>query len=130
LSADPAEQLPDPAQEERAQSIGRELRCLVCEGQSIEDSNSLFAADMRRAVRERIAAGDSDSQIMTWVTARYGDMVRLRPPFSAGTALLWASPVLFAAAGLGAALLLRRRRATVAPLTATERARIEALRKG
>lgn len=131
MSADPAEALADPAQEARAQAIGRELRCLVCQGQSIEDSNAIFAVDMRRAVRERIAGGDTDRQVMDWVTARYGDMVRLRPPVSAGTAMLWASPVIFVAAGLATALLLRRRRrAAVAPLTEAEKARIAALRDG
>ena len=128
MSGDPAEALADPAGEARAQAIGRELRCLVCQGQSIEDSNALFAVDMRRAVRERIVAGDSDGQVMDWVTARYGDMVRLRPPVSAGTVALWGSPVIFLAAGLGAALLLRRRRAAVEPLTEAEKARIAALR--
>lgn len=129
MSVDPAERLADPAQENRAQSIGRELRCLVCQGQSIEDSNAQFAIDMRRAVRERVVAGDSDSQVLAWVTDRYGDMVRLRPPLTVGTALLWSSPALFAAAGLGAALMLRRRRTVVAPLSDEERARIRALRE-
>lgn len=130
MSIDPDLGLPDPGQEARAQAIGRELRCLVCAGQSVEDSNSIFAVDMRRAVRERIAAGDTDQQVMDWIVARYGDMVRLRPPVSASTIILWASPVVFVAAGLAAALLVRRRAAKVEPLTEAEKARIAALREG
>jgi cytochrome c-type biogenesis protein CcmH len=123
--SDPAEMLPNPAQEARAENVGRQLRCLVCQNESIEDSNADLARDLRRIVRTRIAAGDADSQAIEWVVARYGDFVRLRPPMNAATALLWASPVLAVAAGLGFALLSRRRTpATPDPLTEAERSRL------
>jgi len=123
--SDPAEMLPNPVQEQRAENVGRQLRCLVCQNESIEDSNADLARDLRRIVRTRIAAGDADSQAIEWVVARYGDFVRLRPPMNAATALLWASPVLAVAAGLGFALLSRRR-APVRPdpLTEAERSRL------
>ncbi|MBW8270319.1 cytochrome c-type biogenesis protein [Caldovatus aquaticus] len=131
---DPAERLADPALEARARAIGRELRCLVCQNQSIEDSNADLARDLRRLVRERIAAGASDAEVVRFVHARYGDFVLLRPPLTAATALLWAMPAL-ALAGGGAAILLalRRRRAApdaaveTAPLSEAERARLAAL---
>jgi cytochrome c-type biogenesis protein CcmH len=123
--SDPAEMLPNPAQEARAENVGRQLRCLVCQNESIEDSNADLARDLRRIVRTRIAAGDADSQAIEWVVARYGDFVRLRPPMNAATALLWASPVLAVAAGLGFALLSRRRTpVTPDPLTEAERSRL------
>ncbi len=123
--SDPAEMLPNPAQEARAENVGRQLRCLVCQNESIEDSNADLARDLRRIVRSRIAAGDADSQAIEWVVARYGDFVRLRPPMNAATALLWASPVLAVLAGLGFALLSRRRAtAAAAPLTEAERSRL------
>lgn len=123
--SDPAEMLPNPAQEARAESVGRQLRCLVCQNESIEDSNADLARDLRRIVRSRIAAGDADSQAIEWVVARYGDFVRLRPPMNAATALLWGSPVLAVLAGLGFALLSRRRAPAVPnPLTEAERSRL------
>ena len=123
--SDPADMLPNPAQEARAENVGRQLRCLVCQNESIEDSNADLARDLRRIVRTRIAAGDADAQATEWVVARYGDFVRLRPPMNAATAFLWASPVLAVAAGLGFALLSRRRApATPAPLTEAERSRL------
>ena len=126
--SDPNEMLPNPAQEARAENVGRQLRCLVCQNESIEDSNADLARDLRRIVRTRIAAGDADNQVVDWVVARYGDFVRLRPPVNASTALLWASPVLAVLAGLGFALLSRRR-APVAPdpLTEAERSRLAEL---
>ena len=87
-------QLPDPAQEERAREIGRELRCLVCQNQSIEDSDADLARDLRRIVREQVTAGRSDAEIMGFVHDRYGDFVLLRPRFTPATALLWATPAL------------------------------------
>ena len=123
--SDPAEMLSDPAQEARAENVGRQLRCLVCQNESIEDSNADLARDLRRIVRVRIAAGDADQQATEWVVARYGDFVRLRPPMNAATAFLWASPVLAVAAGLGFALLSRRRAPAVPPpLTEAERSRL------
>ncbi len=126
--SDPAEMLRDPAQETRAEQIGKQLRCLVCQNESIEDSGADLARDLRGIVRQRVAAGDTDSQITAWIVARYGDFVRLRPPFNAVTALLWLSPVLAVALGLGMAALGRRGRAvTAAPLSDGERARIAEL---
>lgn len=126
--SDPAEMLPDPALETRAQAVGRQLRCLVCQNESIEDSNADLAKDLRRLVRARLAEGATDDQAVAWVVARYGDFVRLRPPLNAVTFLLWASPVLALVAGLGAVVLARRRRiAPPAPLTEAERARLAQL---
>src|SRR3954462_606253 len=110
---DPAMQLPDPAQEQRARGIGRELRCLVCQNQSIEDSDADLARDLRRIVREQVAAGRSDAEVKGFVHERYGDFVLLRPRFTAATALLWATP---AVAILAGGLLFRAaRRRPVAP---------------
>jgi len=123
--SDPAEMLPNPAQEARAENVGRQLRCLVCQNESIEDSNADLARDLRRMVRARIAAGDADNQAIEWVVARYGDFVRLRPPMNATTALLWASPVLAVLAGLGFAVMSRRRVPVPPdPLTEAERSRL------
>ncbi len=126
--SDPNEMLPNSAQEARAEAVGRQLRCLVCQNESIEDSNADLAKDLRRLVRGRIAAGDGDDQATAWVVARYGDFVRLRPPVTAVTAVLWASPVLAVLAGLGFALMARRRApAPAAPLSEAERRRLDAL---
>ena len=126
--SDPAEMLPDRVQEERAEAVGRQLRCLVCQNESIEDSNADLAKDLRGLVRQRIAAGDTDDQATAWVVARYGDFVRLRPPVNAVTALLWGSPVLAVGAGAAAVLLARRRRiAAPQPLSEAERARLAEL---
>jgi cytochrome c-type biogenesis protein CcmH len=81
--------LKDPALEARAREIGRALRCVVCQNQAIDDSNAEVAHDMRRAVRERLAAGDSDDAVFAFMVARYGDYVLLKPPFKSGTLLLW-----------------------------------------
>jgi cytochrome c-type biogenesis protein CcmH len=126
--SDPAEMLPDPGLEARAEQVGRQLRCLVCQNESIEDSNADLAKDLRRLVRRRIAEGDTDRQATEWVVARYGDFVRLRPPVNLMTAALWGSPVIAVAIGLGVALLLRRRTAAPPPpLTNAERARLAEL---
>lgn len=129
--SDPAEMLPDPAQEARAQSIGRGLRCLVCQNESIEDSGADLARDLRRIVRQRVAAGDDQPAVEAWMTSRYGDFVRLRPPFDAGTAILWGTPALAILAGLGAAWAAgRRTRRTLAPpapLSDSERQRLSDL---
>jgi cytochrome c-type biogenesis protein CcmH len=126
---DPREMLPDPAQEARARAIGKELRCLVCQNQSIDDSNAELARDLRVLVRERIAAGDSDTAVRQFVVARYGEYVLLTPPFNARTALLWVTPFAVVLVALaGAALWLRRRRvAPPAPLSDAERQRVRRL---
>ncbi|MDO9711113.1 cytochrome c-type biogenesis protein [Paracraurococcus lichenis] len=133
--SDPAEMLRDPAQEERARQIGRELRCMVCQNQSIEDSDAELARDLRRIVREQVSAGRSDGDIMAYLHDRYGDFVLLRPPVKPETWLLWGTPVL--ALGLGLAMILTaRRRRTAAPaaapeeLSAAERARLASLEDG
>lgn len=129
----PDEKLSDPAMEARAREISKELRCLVCQNQSIDDSNAELARDLRVLVRERLVAGDSNDQVLDYVHDRYGDFVLLRPPVTGYTALLWGGPfLLLALAGIGTALYLRQRRrdveVTPAPaLTADEEARLVAL---
>lgn len=126
--SDPREMLPDARLEARAEAVGSQLRCLVCQNESIEDSNADLARDLRAIVRKRVAAGDTDAQIMAWMVARYGNFVRLRPPLSAATLLLWATPVLALLIGAGAALLGRRRVSPApAPLSAAEQSRLAEL---
>lgn len=133
LAVMPDEKLSDPALEARAREISKELRCLVCQNQSIDDSNADLARDLRVLVRERLVAGDSNDQVLNYVHDRYGDFVLLRPPVTGYTALLWGGPfVLLALAGIGTALYMRQRRRDVetmpAPaLTADEEARLAAL---
>lgn len=124
----PREMLPDPGQEARAEAIGQELRCLVCQNESIEDSSADLARDLRKIVRSRVAAGETDQQVVGWMVERYGNFVRLKPPFDKATLLLWGSPVLALAAG-AAAVLAARRRAVAAPepLTDEERRRLAQL---
>ena len=132
--SDPADRLRDPAAEARAERIGRELRCMVCQNQSIEDSDADLARDLRRIVREQVAAGRDDDAVIRFVHDRYGDFVLLRPPFNATTAALWAAPALALGGGLWLVLALRRRNAAAAgapaPLSAAERARLEQLERG
>jgi cytochrome c-type biogenesis protein CcmH len=130
--SDPSELLTNPAQEARAEAIGQQLRCLVCQNESIEDSSADLARDIRTIIRQQVVAGRSDRQIIGYMVQRYGSFILLKPPFDAVTALLWATPVLALAAGFGIALLAlwqRRRRppAAPAPLTAAERARLDRL---
>jgi cytochrome c-type biogenesis protein CcmH len=105
----PDEILPDPALETRARDLSRELRCMVCQNQSIDDSDAPLARDLRLLVRERLRAGDSDTQIRDFLVARYGDFVLLKPRFTARTALLWLLPFVVLAAGAAVLLALRRR---------------------
>jgi cytochrome c-type biogenesis protein CcmH len=131
LAVRPDEKLADPALEARARTLSEELRCLVCQNQSIDDSDADLARDLRLLVRERIAAGDSDQGVIDFLVARYGEFVLLRPRFNLGTALLWVSPfaVLFAG-GVAVVLAARRRRTATpdeTPLGADERARLAAL---
>jgi cytochrome c-type biogenesis protein CcmH len=109
LAVRPGEQLPDPAQEARARHLSSELRCLVCQNQSIDDSDASLAVDLRRIVRERIAAGDSDQVIRDFLVARYGDFVLLKPPLSGKTILLWGLPGIALLLGAFAAFSLFRR---------------------
>lgn len=93
------QQLADPVQEAQAKALMETLRCLVCQGQSIADSDAPLAGDMRHEVRSKIAAGESPDAIRTWLIARYGNWVSYDPPFDAATALLWLGPLLFLALG-------------------------------
>lgn len=107
------EKLPDPAQEAQARALMKELRCLVCQNQSIEDSDADLARDLRHVVRERIAAGDSPEQVRDYLVQRYGDWVLLAPPLSAGTLLLWGTPALAVLGGAGLIWWRGRNRRTV-----------------
>lgn len=104
-AVEPDEILKDPALEQRARNLSAELRCLVCQNQSIDDSNAPLARDLRLLVRERLTAGDSDKQVLDFIVARYGEFVLLRPPFGLHTLLLWMAPLLL----LGGAIFLARR---------------------
>ncbi|MFZ5690696.1 MAG: cytochrome c-type biogenesis protein [Pseudomonadota bacterium] len=130
----PDEILPDAKLEERARNLSRELRCMVCQNQSIDDSDAPLARDLRLLVRERLKAGDSDKQVLDFLTARYGDFVLLNPPMNAKTLLLWVLPAgLLIVGGIVVVLAIRRRSETatgsapVAALTAEEERRIAAL---
>jgi cytochrome c-type biogenesis protein CcmH len=128
-AVEPGEILKDPALETRARKISQELRCVVCQNQSIDDSNAPLAHDLRVLVRERLAAGDTDTQVLAFVEARYGAFVLLRPPFKPQTLLLWLTPLLLLG---GAAIFLLRARSrqpasAAAPLSAEEQKRLDAL---
>jgi cytochrome c-type biogenesis protein CcmH len=130
----PDEVLPDPALEARARAISAGLRCLVCQNQSIDDSDAPLAKDLRLLVRERLKAGDSDQEIVDFVVARYGEFVLLKPRLSSHTLLLWlATPAVFAAA-LGLIWLAYRRRReaaqALAPLSVNEERRLKRLLDG
>jgi cytochrome c-type biogenesis protein CcmH len=131
LAIEPSEMLPDPALEARAREIGQALRCVVCQNQSIDDSSAEVARDMRRAVRERLQAGDSNDQVFAYMVARYGDYVLLQPPFKARTLVLWlGGPALLLIGGVALLVAARRRRTPPAgppPLSAAEQARLDAL---
>ncbi len=131
----PDEIMADPAKEARARDLSRELRCMVCQNQSIDDSEAPLARDLRLLVRERIAAGDSDAQVLDFLVARYGEFVLLKPRLEPHTFLLWLLPPL-ALAGGGVALWMHNRRRTKSAtaedqssrqLTAEEEARLEQL---
>jgi cytochrome c-type biogenesis protein CcmH len=130
--SDPNELLSNPAQEARAEGIGQHLRCLVCQNESIEDSNADLARDIRTIIRQQVVAGRTNQQITAYMVQRYGTFILLKPPFDAMTALLWATPVIALALGLSIAFFgvwQRRRRPPPgpAPLSAAERARLESL---
>ena len=132
IAVEPGERLADPALEARARAIGSELRCLVCQNQSIDDSNADLAHDLRLLIRERLNAGDSDAQVLQFMVRRYGGFILLRPPVRPDTYLLWFGPFAVLALGaLGAALYLRRRRGAAqqapAPLSHDEQRRLQQL---
>ncbi|WP_448190370.1 cytochrome c-type biogenesis protein [Azospirillum sp. sgz301742] len=134
LAVLPDEVLSDPKLEERARDLSKDLRCLVCQNQSIDDSNADLARDLRVIVRERLKKGDSNDQVLQYITDRYGDYVLLRPPFKATTLVLWVGPfAILAFGGLATVAYLRNRRRAggpagdTAPLTDDERRRLDAL---
>jgi cytochrome c-type biogenesis protein CcmH len=128
--SNPAEMLPDHAQEQRAETIGHQLRCLVCQNESVEDSDADLARDLRHIIRTRVQAGDADQQVIDWMVARYGDFVRLKPPFDGQTLVLWFAPLLALGVGAGVVLWSRRRAvAPPAPLSGDERRRLAELTK-
>ena len=129
LSVEPDEILKDQALEQRARAISKRLRCLVCQNQSIDDSNAGLARDLRVLVRQRLTKGESNEAVIAFIVARYGDFVLLRPPVKPVTYILWFGPALILLlAGLGAAAFLRRRRVAVAvPLTDDERKRVKSI---
>jgi cytochrome c-type biogenesis protein CcmH len=125
----PDELLEDPELEARARAIGRELRCVVCQNQSIDDSNAELAQDFRRIVRERVQAGESDEEVLQFMVDRYGAFVLLKPPVTAGTVLLWGGPfaVLLIGGGIVAWTMRRRREAGPVELSPEERRRLAEL---
>ena len=133
-AVNPDEMLPDPAQEHRARELGRELRCVVCQNQSIDDSDADLARDLRVIVRERIKAGDNDDSVRRFLVDRYGDYVLLKPPFKTTTLALWLGPLVLVAVAAGSVVLFHRRRraARAVPppaLSVEERRRLERLLK-
>src|SRR5262245_24591381 len=131
-AVEPGEVLKDPALEARARHLSQELRCLVCQNQSIDDSNAELARDLRVLVRERLAAGDTDAAVLAFVEARYGEFVLLRPRLRPHTILLWLTPLMLLAGT--AALILRRARtrartaaADTTPLSPDEQRRLDKL---
>ncbi len=114
FAVEPDEILSDPVLEGRARALSAELRCLVCQNQSIDDSNAPLARDLRLLVRERLKAGDKDNEIMDFVVARYGEFVLLRPRFSAATLVLWLSPLLILGVGIWLARSVMRGRSAAA----------------
>ena len=135
LSVAPDEVLDDPVLEARARALSAELRCMVCQNQSIDDSDAPLAKDLRVLVRERLEAGDSDAEVIDYLVSRYGEFVLLKPRFAWHTIVLWAAgPAALVAGLIGIAVALRKRRTMVASraepaLTADEQRRLDALLK-
>jgi cytochrome c-type biogenesis protein CcmH len=130
LAVEPSEILADPKLEARARALSANLRCLVCQNQSIDDSNAPLAKDLRMIVRERLTAGDSDRQVTDFLVARYGDFILLKPPLKAGTVLLWGAPFVVLLAGMGMIFLVSRRRRQLeaaAPLSPEEMTRLSSI---
>jgi cytochrome c-type biogenesis protein CcmH len=125
---DPAERLANPAQEARARALFREFRCLECQNESIDESEAPIADDLRRVVRQQIAAGRTDAEIKRYLQDRYGEFVLMRPTFSPGNAILWLTPFAIVFGG-GAILILRSRKPPqTPPLTSEEEAALAALK--
>jgi len=120
----------DPVLEKRVRDVAHELRCLVCQNQTLADSNAELAVDLRNSIREQLERGASERDVLEFMVARYGDFVLYRPPLKASTIALWAGP--FALLGIGAFVLarrMRRKRPEAEPLSEAERARVAALLK-
>jgi cytochrome c-type biogenesis protein CcmH len=132
FAVQPGEMLSDPALEKRARTISSELRCLVCQNESIDDSDAPLAGDLRRLVRERLVAQDSDAQVIDYVVARYGEFVLLRPRFQVSTLLLWLTPVLVFIAGLTLAVRAAAKPKTIqnAALSEDEKAKLSKILSG
>ena len=136
LAVQPDEVLPNPAMEQRARGLSKGLRCMVCQNQSIDDSDAPLARDLRLLVRERIKQGDSDRQVLDFLVDRYGEFVLLRPRLNWRTSLLWFAPPVLLIGGAIALLVIARRRRAANPaireeegLTPAEKARLAALTK-
>ena len=131
LAVTPDEMLKDPALEARARHLSQELRCMVCQNQSIDDSEAPLAHDLRVLVRDRLKEGDSDAQVLDFLVARYGEFVLLKPRLELRTLLLWGLPPLALAAGLAGLVMTMRRRRSVSAvsdkLSAAEQHRLETL---
>ncbi|WP_246806207.1 cytochrome c-type biogenesis protein CcmH [Rhizobium lusitanum] len=128
FAVNPDEVLPDPALEGRARTISAELRCMVCQNQSIDDSNADLARDLRLLVRKRLGDGDTDQQVLDYVVSRYGEFVLLKPRFTAKTLILWGAPItLFVLGGIALAVYARRRagKPTGKALSAEEEAQLD-----
>ena len=115
LAVNPKEILNDPLLETRAREISKGLRCVVCQNQSIDDSDASLARDLRRVVRDRLLAGDSDKEIINYVVSRYGDFVLLKPPFKGATLVLWLGPLIFVLLALLALYTFFRRQNQTGP---------------
>ena len=128
LAVQPDEVMKDPALETRARALSSELRCLVCQNESIDDSEAPLARDIRVLIRERIGKGESNDSVRAYLVSRYGDFILLKPPFKPETLLLWLSPVLTLGLGVAAALYARRRAPSATPrLSDEEEARLATL---
>jgi cytochrome c-type biogenesis protein CcmH len=128
LAVQPDEMMKDPALEARARALSSELRCLVCQNESIDDSEAPLARDIRILIRERIGKGESNDAVRDYLVSRYGDFILLKPPFKPETLILWLSPVLVLSLGVSAALFAHRRAPSATPaLTAEEEARLAVL---
>jgi len=127
-ASDPADRLKDPGKEARAEHLFVQLRCVVCQNESIDDSEADLARDLRQIVRQQVAAGSSDAQIKSYLVARYGEFILLKPTFSAGNAVLWLAPLLIVLGG-GAFFAVRSRGGTSleSGLTPEEEAKLGAL---
>jgi len=119
--------LPDPAQEAMARSLMKEIRCLVCQNQSIEDSNADLAKDLRQIVRERVSLGDNPDNVRAYLVDRYGDWVLLEPPINKSTLFLWGSPFLFLLLVVFGIMTARKRISSPAPLSAEEQEKLKQL---